>query len=145
MFDLVHDERFAAFELTVRKAFDLVNIPDDDTLGPRVAFLRHKALCWVTCTPRDVWFDAPSRVAVWDSSAPLPIIQDEHEWQEIAPLFYVAYHLGCGATCAATVLNGMSERVFIWLDEEGNLPDGEYIVQMLAAYRKQHADHGFVP
>lgn len=145
MFDLVKDPALKWVEEKVRKVFDLVDIPDDDVLGPRVAFLRHKAPCWVTCTPRDVWFDAPSRVAVWDSSAPLPVVSSEAEWQEVGPARFVAYHLGFGATCAATVLNGMSERVFIWLDAEGGLPDMPYIVQLLSTYRKKHPDHGFVP
>ncbi len=143
MFDFVRDERFNAVEEKVRKAYGLGDKPDDDAFGPRVAFLRHKAACWVTCTPRDVWFSGPSMVALWDSTAPLPVVHSEKEWHEVEPAIFVAYHLGRGSTFAATTIYGMPERVFIWLDEEENLPDMDYIVRMLETYRKEHPDHGW--
>jgi hypothetical protein len=126
----------AMVSVCIQEAFALPSEQNTATgMPPRVVFLSHEEPFFVTCTPYDVWFDAPSRPAVWDGAGDMPRVREEKEWVNKGGGWYYAYLPREGATFVATEVNGCPERVFVWLDAEGGVPRIDAILDTLRAYR----------
>lgn len=122
------------FRALVTEAFNLPLQQDSSDMSSRVCFLKEEEPFFVTCTPYDPWFDAPSRVALWDGTGALPEVATEEAWVEKGSGWYHAYLPRHDATWVATTINGCPERVFIWLDSHGVIRKPDELLETLRAF-----------
>jgi hypothetical protein len=122
----------------IHEAFGLPARDEKESTPPRVVFLSGEDPFFVTCTPHDVWFDAPSRAVVWDGTGDMPRVLEEEAWVNKGGGWYHAYLPRTDATFVATEVNGCPERVFVWLDPEGGVPHADAMLEALRTYRAKH-------
>lgn len=126
------------FRALVTDAFNLPLQHDRSDMSSRVCFLREEEPFFVTCTPYDAWFDAPSRAVVWDGTGDMPRVLEEEAWVNKGGGWYHAYLPRTDATFVATEVNGCPERVFVWLDPEGGVPHADTMLEALRTHRAKH-------